>query len=91
METSQPVGNPVGLSSTKSLREKRHRRWTAKTRRDFALGLLFISPWIVGFFAFTLYPMVASFIYGFTEYHIRQPTIWVGLQNYIELFQDKLF
>lgn len=68
-----------------------NRGWSPRTRRHFLTGLAFISLWIVGFFAFTLYPMVASLYYSFTEYHIRQPSEWIGLLNYTELFQDPLF
>jgi len=54
-------------------------------------GLLFISLWIIGFFAFTLYPMVASLYYSFTEYHIKRASEWIGLGNYAALFRDPLF
>ena len=52
------------------------------------LGLAFISPWLVGFLIFTLYPMAASLYYSFTRYNILKPPKWVGLSNYIELFTD---
>ena len=29
-------------------------------RREFRAGMLFLSPWIVGFLAFTLLPMLAT-------------------------------
>jgi multiple sugar transport system permease protein len=65
--------------------------WGPRTRRHFLVGVAFISPWIVGFLAFNLYPMLASFYYSFTEYHIMKPTVWVGLANYIHLVNDPLF
>jgi multiple sugar transport system permease protein len=68
-----------------------HRRWSARTRRQFLTGLAFISIWLVGFFAFTLYPMLASLYYSFTEYHIKAASEWIGLLNYSKLFQDPLF
>ena len=58
---------------------------------NFWLGMIFIAPWTIGFLIFTVYPMVASLIYSFSEYHIRAPLEWIGLANYINLFQDKLF
>jgi len=54
-------------------------------------GLLFISPWIVGFLAFNLYPALASLYYSFTDFKILQTPRWVGLDNYSELFGDALF
>ncbi|MBX3014985.1 MAG: sugar ABC transporter permease [Caldilineaceae bacterium] len=60
-------------------------------RRRFFTGIAFISLWIMGFFAFNLYPMLASLYYSFTEYHIKQPSVWIGFQNYITMFNDALF
>ena len=33
---------------------------TLGERRNVLKGLLFISPWILGFLAFNLYPLIAS-------------------------------
>ena len=65
--------------------------WSPARRRKLRTGLLFISPWIIGFLAFTLYPMVASLYYSFTEFHIKKAPVWIGFANYAELFNDKLF
>jgi multiple sugar transport system permease protein len=46
------------------------------------LGLLFASPWIIGFLAFTLYPMLSSFYYSFTRYDLLRPPAYIGLDNY---------
>jgi multiple sugar transport system permease protein len=69
----------------------KRRAWSVVRRRKFVTGILFISPWIIGFLFFTLYPMVASLYYSFTEFHIRKAPEWIGLANYFELFNDKLF
>ena len=65
--------------------------WTKRTKADFRTGMLFLSPWLIGFLAFTLYPMVVSFYYSFTIYHSRRAPDWVGLQNYKVLFTDDKF
>ncbi len=65
--------------------------WSKRTRRNFRVGMFFISPWLIGFLAFTLYPMMASLVYSFSEFTFHQPLQWVGLKNYINLFQDKYF
>lgn len=55
-------------------------------------GLLFVSPWLVGFAAFTIYPVAASLYYSLTQYDIVRPPRFVGLANYLELItQDELF
>jgi multiple sugar transport system permease protein len=69
----------------------RQRRWTRRTRRDLLTGLLFISPWILGFLGFYLYPAVASLYYSFTDFRILQDPDWIGLQNYQRMLADPLF
>jgi multiple sugar transport system permease protein len=58
-----------------------------KVRRDTAVALLFILPWILGFLAFNLYPMAASFYYSFTDKSIKSVE-WVGLENFVKLFSN---
>jgi len=65
--------------------------WTKRTKADFRTGLLFLSPWLIGFVAFTLYPMLASLYYSFTIYHSKRAPDWVGLENYVNLFTDDKF
>ena len=56
-----------------------------------ARGWLFISPWLVGFLMFTLYPFMASLYYSFTNYSILKVPKWVGFQNYAAMIHDPLF
>src|SRR5512133_3563908 len=35
--------------------------------------------------------MVASLYYSFTEYRVRGASEWIGAENYLNLFQDKIF
>jgi multiple sugar transport system permease protein len=68
------------------------KRITRQETRSFVTGILFISPWIIGFLAWTIYPILASLYYSFTQYNIIQPPRFVGLQNYAELLsQDQTF
>ncbi len=59
-------------------------------RREALWGLLFLSPWIVGFLAFTLFPMLATLGFTFTNFTLAQenPLQFVGLKNYQHLLQD---
>ncbi len=54
-------------------------------------GLLFISPWILGFLAFRVYPFLASLYYSFTFYPVLQDPKWIGIRNYVNLFDDPRF
>jgi multiple sugar transport system permease protein len=65
--------------------------WTKRTKADLRTGLLFLSPWFIGFLAFTLYPMVVSLYYSFTLYHSKRAAEWVGLENYATLLTDDRF
>lgn len=54
-------------------------------------GFLFALPWIIGFLAFSLYPICISIYYSMTNFNIFQSPTWVGLDNYKELFADEKF
>jgi multiple sugar transport system permease protein len=54
--------------------------------RRYGPVLLFLSPWIVGFVVFYLYPMLASLYFSFTHYDIVSTPKWVGLSNYRFMF-----
>ncbi|PZE21641.1 carbohydrate ABC transporter permease [Paenibacillus xerothermodurans] len=59
-----------------------------KALRRNAVGYSFISPWLVGFLAFTIGPMIASLYLSFTRYDMLSPAEWIGLSNYVNLFSD---
>src|SRR3954451_17017712 len=68
------------------------RRWKRVQRSELLPGLLFISPWIIGFLCFQLYPIASSLRYSFTDYNMMQPPIPVGFDNFARLFgEDDLF
>src|SRR5690349_19577281 len=54
-------------------------------------GYLAISPWIIGFFGFTVFPLLASLYLSFTKYNLLRPPQWTGMTNYLALFQDERF
>ncbi|WP_053204022.1 carbohydrate ABC transporter permease [Jiangella muralis] len=57
-------------------------------RRETRAALLFISPWIVGFLIFTLWPIIYSGYLSLTDYDVINSPNFVGLENYEELFRD---
>ncbi len=66
--------------------------WRRLSRGELLPALLFISPWIVGFCWFQLYPIASSIYYSFTDFSMMQPPVQIGLSNYQNLFQnDDLF
>jgi len=62
-----------------------------RERKALLTGLLFTSPWILGFLIFQAYPILMSMYYSLTEYNLFSPPEWVGLKNYAKLFVDEKF
>lgn len=87
----------IPLQPVQRQRSRRSRlRWPSlgaspQTRREAKWGLLFISPWIIGFLAFTLIPMVASLGISFSNLSLaqEQPLRFVGIDNYATMLGDR--
>ncbi|MFH0794710.1 MAG: ABC transporter permease subunit, partial [bacterium] len=58
---------------------------TRMTRQELAAGLLFISPWLIGFLLFFLVPMVTSLILVFANYDVLHSPRFVGGENFQNL------
>jgi ABC-type sugar transport system permease subunit len=58
--------------------------------REALWGYAFLAPWLVGFLALTLIPMLATLVFTFTNIDLAQeePLRFVGLQNYQRLIGD---
>lgn len=70
-------------------------RISAHTRRQWIWGLLFLLPWIIGFFAFQLLPIVFTVFLSFTDYagtsEFKLGNFnFVGLENYQRLLIDPI-
>lgn len=64
---------------------------TAKDWQNLRVGLLFISPWIVGFLVFFVYPLLCTLYYSFCDYSVLTPAVFIGGTNYHDLFLDGIF
>jgi multiple sugar transport system permease protein len=58
----------------------------AFSREHNATGYLFLAPWLIGFLAFTLFPILASLILAFTQYDILSAPKWLGVKNFERMF-----
>lgn len=56
--------------------------------REHLAPYLFLLPWIIGFFGFSLFPMLASLFLSFTEYNLFSPPVFNGFDNYIYMFEN---
>ncbi len=59
---------------------------TGKFNKKKYIGLFFISPWIIGFMLFGLYPLLSSLYYSLTDYAILGKANFIGFKNYIYIF-----
>jgi multiple sugar transport system permease protein len=59
---------------------------SSRDRRSLVTGLLFVSPWIIGFLVFTVFPLVYSFYISLTRYDLIRDPVFIGAANYSELF-----
>jgi len=61
-------------------------RMTKRERRNQFLGLAFVSPWLIGFVLFSVFPLIASLYYSMTNYDFIREEEFIGLTNYVNLF-----
>lgn len=86
--TDQTAGATVG-SSKPSAKAKTKPKYNKRDTRTF---YLLISPWIIGFLAFTLGPMAYSVYIAMTKWNMISPPKFVGLANFKYMFTtDPLF
>jgi multiple sugar transport system permease protein len=63
----------VGLRTLFHSRNERH---------NFLMGVLFASPWLIGFLLLQVLPLAQSLYYSFTRYDLLTDPIWIGARNY---------
>lgn len=57
--------------------------------RFFWKGILFASPWLIGFVCFILLPVCLAFYYSLQTIIFLTEPAWVGLKNYKDAFKDQ--
>lgn len=55
------------------------------------IGILYITPWLIGFLILTLLPFLRAFYISFTDYNLISNMNFIGIENYVNLFKDKEF
>lgn len=67
-----------------------HPRLSVETRYKRQIGLILISPWLIGLLIFKLLPIFASLGISFTNYQLLNPDQiqFIGFQNYRKVFTD---
>jgi len=83
------------VTPTNSVSTPSNPRVSAHTRRQWTWGTLFLLPWIIGFFAFQLMPILFTVFLSFTDYagtsEFKMGNFnFVGWENYKQLFADPI-
>lgn len=60
----------------------------SQRKRESMVFLLIVSPWVIGFLVFTLFPIVSSVVVSFTKWDIITPAEFIGTGNYMQLAGD---
>ena len=60
-------------------------------KKSSKAGLIFISIWLFGLITLKLGPFLISFVLSFTDYSLIKKPNFIGIQNYINMFQDPVF
>ncbi|MBL8077367.1 MAG: sugar ABC transporter permease [Anaerolineales bacterium] len=65
-------------------------RISFETRHKDRMGLIFISPWLIGLLLFNLAPILISLILSFTDFHLLTPeqAQFTGISNYTAILRD---
>ena len=75
------LGELRALKGPKGVKDK------AETR-DNRAAAMFLAPWILGFVAITLGPVIASLYLAFTDYNLLQAPEFTGLDNIQRMVDD---
>src|SRR5258707_2065495 len=86
LDAATPQTFPTHSRPRVTLLQRRRARW----------GLLFLTPWFIGFIAFQFLPILSTFFLSFTDYTGNKEFAFgnfnfVGLQNYARVFTDPQF
>jgi raffinose/stachyose/melibiose transport system permease protein len=58
-----------------------------KIRREDVVGWLFVLPALLMYVVFVIVPFLSTIRYSFFKWNGVSPAIWVGLKNYVNIFQ----
>lgn len=79
-------------SARRGRRARRNVNATAPSHRgDARLAWILITPAMIGFLVFAVYPTLRGVYLSFTNFRVLSPPEWVGLDNFVQLLRDDVF
>jgi multiple sugar transport system permease protein len=82
------IGELTSIHRVKPKSEEERKARAKEAGRDNKAGYLFLLPWLIGLLVITIGPMVASLYLSFTDYSLIQAPHWIGLTNYVRMWDD---
>lgn len=70
------------------MRESKLRHWLHK---ESVAGTICTLPFSIGLLMFLFVPMGLCFYYSLCQYNILSPPVFIGIQNYLNIFKDETF
>jgi len=67
------------------------RKSTSPLQRHNVWGVIFVAPALTIFAVFAFYPMLETFFVSLTRYDLLTPREYIGIGNYIRIFDDPNF
>ncbi len=87
MKLNPATAGPAGVTL-----DRRRPRYGRRQRKRFMWAYLFVLPQFVFFIAFTIYPIVMSYVYSLFNWSGIGPLKrFVGWDNYVRVLQDERF
>ncbi len=65
-------------------------RWSPRRRRQAVIGAAYIAPSFILMAIFNVIPIFLSIYFSFTKYNMASPPVWIGLENYAKLFNNRV-
>jgi ABC-type sugar transport system permease subunit len=78
-------------AATTPMPKARRRSTLAAAARRSLVGVAFVAPALILFGLFVAYPIVETIHLSFVDWDGINSKLWVGLDNYKELFKDSVF
>ncbi|MGA9120643.1 MAG: sugar ABC transporter permease [Bacteroidota bacterium] len=70
---------------------KRRQGFFLKLGKSDSNGFMFSLPYVIFFAAFVAYPLIFSIVLMFHRWNLVTPMQWIGMKNFVRLFEDPLF
>jgi ABC-type sugar transport system permease subunit len=69
-------GSWMPVPATPDSGRRLYKKWNA-----YKYPLLFLAPWVIGLFVFSVYPIISSLYLSFTNFNLFKSPDLIGLEN----------